>query len=148
MFDGLGVEGQPLFNADELLNLSPERWPEAQLEPVPCLQLLATRFPVNDYYTRLRQVKENESVPLPSASESFVALSRRDFVVRRYNLSGTEFELLRAIQQGLPVGRAIEYAAQASSDSVDQLASNLKLWFHNWTAEGFFRGVEFVGDNG
>ncbi len=148
VFDGLGVEGQPLFNADELLNLSPERWPEAQLEPVPCLQLLATRFPVNDYYTRLRQVKENESVPLPSASESFVALSRRDFVVRRYNLSGTEFELLRAIQQGLPVGRAIEYAAQASSDSIDQLASNLKLWFRNWTAEGFFRGVEFVGDNG
>ena len=73
--------------------------------------------------------------------------SRRDFVVRRYNLSGTEFELLRAIQGGCPVGRAIESAARASSDSVDQLASNLKLWFRNWTAEGFFRGIKLPGDN-
>jgi len=106
---------------------------------------LTTRFPVNDYYTRLRQVSENEAVPIPAADESFVALSRRDFVVHRYNLSRTEFELLRAIQQGLPLGRAIERAAQASSANVDELASNLKVWFRNWTAEGFFRTIRVVG---
>jgi len=75
------------------------------------------------------------------------AYGRRDFVVRRYNLSGTEFELLRAIQGGFPVARAMECAARASTDSVDQLASNLKLWFRNWTAEGFFRGIKLPGDN-
>jgi hypothetical protein len=96
---------------------------------------------VNDYYTRLRQVKENESVPFPSSRESFVALSRRDFVVRRYNLSRTEFELLRSIRQGSPVGQAIEAAAKASSDGVAQLARDLRLWFHKWTAEGFFRAI-------
>jgi len=147
VFDGPGVEGQALLWAGQILNLQPEQWPEARLEPVPCLQLLATRFPVNDYYTKLRKVKGNEYVPIPSSHNSFVAFSRRDFVVRRYNLSGTEFELLRAIQQGMPVGRAIEYAAQASSDSMDQLASNLKLWFRNWTVEGFFQRVKFVGYN-
>ncbi len=141
VFDGPGVEGQPLLRADELLNIPAERWPEAQLEPVPCLQLLTTRFPVNDYYTRLRKAKENEFVPFPSSHESFVALSRRDFVVRRYNLSPTEFELLRAINEGQPIGRAIQSAALASNDNVEQLASNLRLWFRNWTAEGFFRAV-------
>src|SRR6266446_8313990 len=32
VFDGVGVEGQPLLQADELLNIPAERWPEAQLE--------------------------------------------------------------------------------------------------------------------
>ena len=141
VFDGPGVEGQSLLGAEQILDLQPEQWAEALLEPVPCLRLLATRFPVNDYYTRLRQVKENEFVPMPSSHKSFVALSRRDFVVRRYNLSRTEFELLHSIQQGLPLGQAIENAAKASSDGVDQLAGNLKLWFRNWTAEGFFRAI-------
>jgi len=145
VFDGPGVEGQPLLRADELLNIPVERWPEAQLEPVPCLQLLRTRFPVNDYYTQLRKAKENEFVPFPSSQESFVALSRRDFVVRRYNLSPTEFDLLRAIKEGQPIGRAIECAALASNENVEQLASNLRLWFRNWTAEGFFQAV-CVGD--
>jgi len=101
---------------------------------------------VNDYYTRLRKAKENEFVPFPSSQESFVALSRRDFVVRRYNLSPTEFELLRAINEGQPIGRAIQSAALASNDNVEQLASNLRLWFRNWTAEGFFRAV-LVGEH-
>jgi hypothetical protein len=147
VFDGPGVEGQSSLGFDQILNLRPEQWAVAQLDPVPCLQLLATRFPVNDYYTGLRQLKENESVHIPRAHQSFVAFLRRDFVVRRYNLSETQFELLRAIQSGLPIGQAIECGARASSDSVDQLASNLKLWFRNWTAEGFFRGIKLPGDN-
>ncbi len=141
VFDGPGVEGQTLLEAGDLLKIPPERFAEARLETVPCLQLLATRFPVNDYFTRLRQAEADESVPLPLAGESFVALSRRDFVVRRYPLSGAEFAVLGALQQGMPVGRAIEHAARASNDDLDQLAIQLKLWFRNWTAEGFFRGV-------
>ena len=141
VFDGPGVEGQPLLSADAFLNVPPERWADVQLDMVPCLQLLATRFPVNDYYTRLRQAKDGESVPLPSAQASFVALTRRDYVVRRYNLSETEFELLRALQQGLLLGQGIEHALQASHDDFMQLAEDLKLWFRNWTAEGFIRAI-------
>jgi len=141
VFDGPGVEGQPLTSADALLNVPPERWAEVQLEMVPCLQLLAARFPVNDYCTSLRQAREGESVPLPLAQASFVALTRRDYVVRRYNLSETEFELLRALQRGLPLGQGIEHALQASNEELKQLAEDLKLWFRNWTAEGFFRAL-------
>ena len=141
VFDGPGVEGQLLLSADALLNVPPERWAEVQLDMVPCLQLLATRFPVNDYYTSLRQAKGGESVPLPSAQASFVALTRRDYVVRRYNLSEMEFELLRALQRGLPLGQGIEHALQASNEELKQLAEDLKLWFRNWTAEGFFRAI-------
>jgi hypothetical protein len=139
VFDGPGVEGQPLLGRDELLDIPPDQWPQARLEPVPCLQLLQTRFPVNAYYTALRRAKEGESVPIPSSGQSFVALSRRRFVVRRYELSRTEFELLRAIKEGRNIGEAVQCAALAGNDDVEQLAANLTLWFRNWTAEGFFR---------
>jgi len=121
VFDGPGVEGQSLLTTDDILGVGPERWADARLELVPCLQLLATRLPVNDYFTRLRQAPAGEFVPVPSACESFLALTRRDFVVRRYNLSRTQFELLSGIQQGQPVGFAIEHAARVSGVGVEQL---------------------------
>ena len=74
-------------------------------------------------------------------SESFVALTRRNYIVRRYNLSRTEYELLRAIKEGLTMGKAIERAVSTTNAAVDHLAVDLKLWFRNWTAEGFFQSV-------
>ncbi len=142
VFDGPGVEGQPLLTADGLLGISPGRWAQARLQSVPCLQLLATRFPVNDYYTALRKAKDGEAVPIPALCESFVALTRRNYIVRRYNLSRTEFEVLRAIQEEQTIGAAIERCALTANAGVDQLAADLKLWFRNWTAEGFFGSVE------
>lgn len=145
VFDGVGVEGQPLLRPEELSSISLERWPQVQLQLVPCLQLLAARFPVNDYYTALRQAKNDETIPIPSPAESFVALTRRNFIVRRYNLSRTEFQLLGAIADGLSLGKAIERAAAVTNDGVEQLAASLKLWFRNWTAEGFFHSVRVRG---
>ena len=141
VFDGVGVEGQVLLRADQLQGIPPERWPQVQLQPVPCLQLLATRFPVNDYYTASRKANDDEVVAVPSACESFVALTRREFIVRRYNLSRTEFELLRGIKNGQSLGQAVERAASVTDDDIEKLSANLKLWFRNWTAEGFFQSV-------
>jgi len=145
VFDGVGVEGQPLLRAGQLSGIPPQNWPQVQLQPVPCLQLLATRFPVNDYYTAMRQAKNDEVVAIPSSCESFVALTRRQFIVRRYNLSRTEFELLRAIKNGQSLGQAVERAVGVTDDDMDKLTANLKLWFRNWTAEGFFQSVATTG---
>jgi len=142
VFDGEGVEGRPLVQADRLSSIPPERWPEVRLQSVPCLRLLAARFPVNDYYTALRRAKAGETVSIPCLCESFVALTRRDYIVRRYSLSHTEYELLQAVQEGRTIGEAVERAALSASADLDELAANLTLWFHNWTAEGFFQSVE------
>jgi len=142
VFDGPGVEGQPLLRFDQLSGIPPENWAQVRLQPVPCLQLLATRFPVNDYYTALRKARSEEAVAIPSPCESFIALTRRQFIVRRYNVSRTEFELLQAIKSGQSLGQAVQRAASATDGDMDKLAANLKLWFRNWTAEGFFQSVE------
>lgn len=145
VFDGPGMEGKEPLSADQLLAVPPEHWPGLKLTTAACLQLLATRFPVNDYYTALRGAKPDEPVAIPSAGLSFIALTRRDFVVRRYNLSRAQFELLRALQQGRPLQEAIECSVPAAGQQqLEEVAANLRLWFRNWTAEGFFQGVGAV----
>lgn len=141
VFDGPGVEGQAALSPDQLLAIPAERWDRARLAPVVCLHLLATQFPVNEYYTALRRAKSGEAVPLPAAQESFVALTRRNFIVRRYTLSRTEFELLHALQRNCPLGEAIAAIAPAAGVEFEALAGQLQLWFRNWTAEGFFHSV-------
>ena len=141
VFDGPGVEGVALLGADQVLGIPAEHWSGARLMPVVCLQFLATRFPVNDYYTALRRAKLEEAIEMPAAQESFVALTRRDFVVRRYNLTHPQFELLKALKDGNSVGTALERMLSAAPVDEDTLASELNRWFRNWTAEGFFQSI-------
>jgi len=140
VFDGEGVEGKALLSAEQVLSISPERWAQARLKPVVCLRLLATRFEVNDYFSALRRAGADECIPMPAATPSFVALTRRNFVVRRYNLSAPEFELLKACQSGQTIGEALQ-AVLATDLDTTKLARTLELWFRNWTAEGFFESV-------
>jgi hypothetical protein len=141
VFDGPGVEGAVLLRNDQVLTIPAERWPEAKLTPVTCLKLLATRFPVNDYYTALRKAKIDDLLPMPASAETFVALTRREYVVRRYNLSRLEHELLKALKEGRSVGEAVETVVPLAGPDLDLLAVNLQTWFRNWTAEGFFQSV-------
>jgi hypothetical protein len=141
VFDGEGVEGKALLSADQALSIPPARWAEARLKPVACLRLLETQFPVNDYYTALRRAGTDEAIALPAATPSYVALTRRDFIVRRYNLSRPEFELLNALNSGRAVGEALDAMLSASQIELATLPETLKLWFRNWTAEGFFESV-------
>jgi len=143
VFDGPGTEGQATLSAESLLAIDAERWPAVRLLPAPCLRTLAFRFPVNDYFTSLRQTDDGDDLPeLPPAEPSWLALSRRDFVVRRHALEQGQYELLTSLSAGQPIGAAIEQLAMATTIDLGQLARDLRDWFRTWTAAGFFVGVE------
>ena len=137
VFDGPGVENAAPLTAEQLNGISPDDWPGARLVPVVCLRLLAFEFPVNDYYTLFRQGKEPA---LPEPQQTYLALSRRNYVVQRYPLSAPQYELLATLEQGQTVGEAIAAAAEMTDD-FDALAASLRNWFHHWTAAGFFQDV-------
>ncbi|HEY2250708.1 MAG TPA: DNA-binding domain-containing protein, partial [Planctomycetaceae bacterium] len=139
VFDGPGVEGQPLLDSQRLAAILPEEWPTARLICVPCLRVVALQFPVNDYFTAVRQ---GRAMPVPQPAPEFVAVTRRDYRVLRYTLDRAQYELLQALICDKPVGTAIEQAAAVSPMTDEALATQLRDWFENWTASGFFRGVE------
>jgi hypothetical protein len=141
VFDGPGVEFQPLLTAETLQAFPAERFAESRLVPVPCLRLLSFRYPVNAYYTAARAVEEGEEVPLPDPEPERVALSRREFVVRRYPLDSAQYALLEKVLAGATVGEAIAAAADASGLDDDALAAGLQEWFRLWVAEGFFQAI-------
>ena len=141
VFDGPGVEGQPLLTPEALQSFPAERFAEARLTPVVCLRLLAFRYPVNAYFTAVRQTEKGEEIPIPEPAEERVAILRRDFVVRRYPLTAPQHALLERIQAGATVGEAITTVAAASDLDDDALADELRAWFRFWSAEGFFQSV-------
>jgi hypothetical protein len=138
VFDGPGTEGRPLLTGEQLQACPAERWPAAKLVCAPCLRLIELRFPVSDYFSAARR---EESAPVPPARESFVAVSRQDYRVRRYELSAPQHALLAALLVGEPVGVAIERAAAIAPAGDDQFAAKLSDWFRAWTAAGFFCDV-------
>jgi hypothetical protein len=142
VFDGTGVEGERLLETAQLLAIPPQRWPEARLVPVPCLRLLALRYPIHHYRAGVR--RGQDPVP-PDPADTFLALTRRDYVVRYHELSRNSHALLSALAGGQSVGAALVAAAQTAGPDLARLAANLRGWFEDWAAAGFFRTVEVPG---
>ena len=138
IFDGLGVENETLLTADQLAAIGVERWPEARLIPAICLRLLDLKYPVNEFFTAFRH-KQDPAIPPPR--DTFLALTRRDYVVRRFTISQPQHALLAALIDGQRVGTAIESAAEKVED-LDNFGRELQSWFQLWSAEGFFQRLE------
>ncbi len=142
VFDGPGTEGQTLLTPETLNAFPAERFAEARLTLVPCLRLVTSRFPVNAYFTVARHVEEGEEVPIPDPAPEYTAITRREFIVRRYPLTHPQHALLAALQTGATIGEALAAAAAVSDLDDDALAAELRSWFRLFSAEGFFQGIE------
>lgn len=138
VFDGPGVEGKEILDEAKIRDVPPQRWPDARLLPVPCLRLLELRFPVQDYQA---EVRDENSPSVPEPARTYLALTRRAYIVRHSVLTDLEYRLLSALVGQRSVGEAIEEVAQSPGVNVDQLAANLHAWFRRWAALGFFQGV-------
>lgn len=142
VFDGPGVEGQPLFDAAALAAIGADDWLDTRLTPVPCLRLLRLRAPVQEYYAAVRGGAEELAPPEPA--ETFLAVTRRDYVVRHHPLHAAEFALLHALMASRTVAAALAEAAPLLADEPDA-APLLRGWFQRWAANGFFRAALLPG---
>ncbi len=139
VFDGPGAENEPLLDPAELRAIPPERWPDVRLKPVPCLRTLALRFPVNRYY---RAVRRKRAARPAAPAETFLAVTRRDYVVRHYELTRSQHALLSAVVSGANVAEAIAAAADLAGGRGGALARWIGEWFRRWAAQGFFLAAE------
>lgn len=143
VFDGPGIEDKAILTAADLQDLAPERFGEARLIPVVCLRLLTFRYPVNSYYTAARRCGKDEEPPIPPPGAQHVAITRYDYIVRRFELTYPQKVLLETLRSGKSVAEAIAVAANASEREDDELAEQLHSWFSFWTSERFFQSIEF-----
>jgi Putative DNA-binding domain len=142
VFDGPGEEDLPLLQAADLQAIPQASWPNARLATVDSLRLMELQFPVHAYITAVRG---GASPPPPEPQPTWLAINRRDYIVRRRPLSRIQFELLRQLQAGRTLADAIQGAIEATDAGVDDLAAQLRQWFEIWTAAGYFRSVEVPG---
>ena len=110
---------------------------ETRLVPTPGLTLLAFTWPVSTYYTGW---KRGEQPAWPQPGPQFVALLRRDYVVRRHELSPSMYELLSRLVSGMPVGAAIGQLSAAPPEA-NLSPERLREWFFQWARDGFFAGA-------
>jgi hypothetical protein len=131
IFDGPGPEALPPFS------LPPDADRTIRLLFVPGFELHAFEHPVSAFYT---DWKADRQPSWPNRRPQFVALFRRDYIVRRYELSGTQYELLLALHGGATLGEALASASTSNAKS-DVLVSEVGGWFTTWAAEPFFAGA-------
>jgi len=130
VFDGPGIEESPPLDVNQLSALSPDELLALRFVPAPCLRLLDLRFPVNDYYTSIRR---GESPPWPPPARSCLAITRREYVVRRVPLEQPEYQVLAALVGGRTLGEALAAAEPLSPLQV-------KTWFTDWGRLGLLAG--------
>jgi hypothetical protein len=129
-------EESPVLGAAELEAVPSEAWEEARLRPISAFRLLAFRHAV---IPNLVAFHEDRPSPSPRRRATWVALYRRDYSVLRLELSRAEYDLLKAIVDGAPLGEAL--ATAAASKSQRQQAKVFR-WFRTWISEGLFSAIE------
>ena len=122
IFDGPGPEGLPPFNLPAASDGN------LRLSLVPGLELHAFAFPASDFFTAW---KAGSEPAWPASRPQFIALFRRDYVVRRHTLNREQFDLLAAIASGRSLSDSLQATANANP-------SEIQSWFAAWSAAGFF----------
>jgi len=103
---------------------------------VPGFELQEFEYPVSTYFT---DWKAGRQPTWPQPHGQFIVLFRRDYIVRRFEISTAHHQLLRTLADGLPLDEALEKLAERSdSGSIDALAADVRNWFELWSREGFF----------
>jgi len=139
VYDALGVEDQALPTSAVLRGLD-EAGPDAaaaRVTVVVCLRLLDARFPVGRY---LLAVRRGEAPPLPPMARTFIALSRRDYVVTLAELSSAGHRLLGELSSGVRLGPAARTAELDLPDAVRLL--------RDWTDRGLIAAIDTPGRAG
>jgi hypothetical protein len=138
-YDGPGAEGQPLVKALTISNLALEGFAQMRLVAIPGLKLLAFRYPVRAYFAAVREKQEAD---LPAPSNTFLAIMRKNYVVRFLDLSAAQYELLRGLIANLSVEQAVIEAAKKSGEKRESLTLKVRDWLCHWAKAGFFHRYE------
>ena len=132
----------PVLSEAEIAEVQPDAWVRARLRPIAAFRLLAFQYPVHEV---IHAFKEKRPCPRIGRKSTWVVIFRRNYSLRRLDLTQPAYELLNRLAGGLPVGEAISsaYLSQREGGADDK---QLYEWIHLWVSAGLFRSVEIQQD--
>jgi hypothetical protein len=144
VFDASGGETLGYLTPADLQAVPADLQAELRLTLLPTVRLLAFDHDVNAYFTAVHLRHGDASPPWPERRPTFVALSRRGYIVRRHELSRPEFVLLSLLAGGATLGQAIESLAAEPEIDLEAAFAALGGWFAAWAAAGLFQSPAVV----
>ena len=138
VFHGSGPEIEVSLSSRELIDLSPDEFANCHLIPHESLRLMEFRFPVHEYATAIRN---GSDLCIPDARVVFLVINRREYVVRRFEITREQFILLSSIIQGKTIGDALRALWEASPGKGQQLTQSVREWFQEWSRMLLFRSI-------
>jgi hypothetical protein len=129
------------FDAPRETALTPAAFAAEGVDPDPTLRIVAAHeildlaHAANDAVTAARA---GEHVEPPLRRTTRILVWRKDHVVWRRELSPAAFALLRAIERGAALSRAIDEAWSASGRELDGLEDRIPRWLAEWSEDGLF----------
>ena len=124
------AESAAVLDPSGLAALPPD---QLRFETIPALRLVATRYPVNPAFTRLRQGEGWR--PLKREDSWALVWRDQDFTLWRRDLARAEHDLLAALLEGLTLGEAIDRTLRHRRVSGQRLFE----WTGGWVSSGLFR---------
>lgn len=136
VFDGPETK---CLSAEAIAAVPEDAWDRARLTPVAAFRLGAFRYPVNPYLQSMRDEKHDH--PKPRIKDAWVAIFRRDYRVRRLDLTRPAYDLLADLVAGKTLGEAVEAALRRGSKRGPR-EDELFGWFRDWVSSGVFARVD------
>ena len=141
VFDLVGGETLGFLQADDLASIPAQERASLRLTPLATFRVSAFDYDVNSYFTASR--KHSDAMPNLTPNPTFVALSRREYIVRRTPLSKAQHTVLTTIFAGASLGDALaallaEQQGLSFADREPLSPAKIESWFADWAAAGFF----------
>jgi hypothetical protein len=129
--------------------------PKLKLKLQPYVRLLDLKYPADDLLLDVRKEDEDtdfasnafqerhkrkrvQAVAKLKPANIFLAVHRIDDSVYFRRIAREEFVILSSLQDGKPLGRAIDAGFQKSRVPPGERAGMVQQWFLNWSALGWF----------
>jgi hypothetical protein len=134
------AEETPPLTAGAIAAVPQEAWENARMKPIAALHLLEFQYPVSEY---LGSVLDEAPPPNTKRKRTWVAAYRKDYGLRRLDLTLPEYELLCDLVNQKTVGEAI-ITACTKKGKARAKEEDLFKWFQTWMAQGLFHKVLFM----
>lgn len=135
VYDGEGVENRSTVTARHISEIDSSQLPTLRFVLSPCVRLLRFRFPVVRYF---RSFRHGEHAEFPELQESFLVITRQDFVVRFHEQTTTAFRLLSSLQANRTVSEATLEATGAQLEKAPDATRKIRERLQRFADVGIF----------